>query len=165
MKGRHVRYASESFKLKNKCIIYDVAGESGMWVYVVSQQEGNCCNLLDIYEWNYEIIRWTVKLINMMTYFITSQNSRYYANILMCKLPPPNEANAILQSNILILPRCFSLPLWESLASCQITYVFIFPIASSSLYSSMIYSKCNGIKKIMIKLFLIPEKVSCKHFS
>lgn len=100
-----------------------------------------------IYEWNYEIIRWTVKLINMMTYFITSQNSRYYANILMCKLPPPNEANAILQSNILILPRCFSLSLWESLASCQITYVFIFPIASSSLYSSMIYSKCNGIKK------------------
>lgn len=29
----------------------------------------NCCSRESI-KWNYEIIRWTVKLINMMTYFI-----------------------------------------------------------------------------------------------
>lgn len=31
-------------------------------------RERNCCS--QSIKWNYEIIRWTVKLINMMTYFI-----------------------------------------------------------------------------------------------
>lgn len=91
-----------------------------------------------IYEWNYEIIRWTVKLINMMTYFITSQNSRYYANILMCKLPPPNEANAILQSNILILPRCFSLSLSLGVSGLLPNHI-CFHFSHSFIFSLLIH--------------------------
>lgn len=119
-----------------------------VWWPESGRESWNCCNIESI-KWNYEIIRWTVKLINMMTYFIKPKFPLCLDVITPIFLMWNSPINTILITPNDGVPAKATFSYFSSasflylvgLMPKHICFHFFIPFHYRASFSSMIYTK------------------------